>query len=278
MSHGNVAGDFERDAGRLSRGGANMGVSAFVELSQLRKVRNCEQVAAVCYRLRNDAVEFLLVRTRGSDRWTFPKGSAERGLTHAQAAALEAFEEAGVHGRIEETAFVRYNSRKRTVGKTSASSGRRELSVNAHLCEVMRLTKPKEMNRDRTWFSPNEAGNRLRKGRRNDEAAEFDRVLEKAVARIQGLLRGSEVVPDQGARVPVNDPLRKVQFEASIEMRGTAWTPAFNAHSRQRLPAQSLLASASPTTSRRILPCDILEFSLAGQRKPPALGSGAKLR
>src|SRR5271169_2973372 len=83
-----------------------------VRLSQLRKLCECEQVAAVCYRLRGDGIEFLLVRTRGGGRWTFPKGSAEPGLTHAQAAALEAFEEAGVHGRIEEAPFAQYCRRR----------------------------------------------------------------------------------------------------------------------------------------------------------------------
>ena len=42
----------------------------FVRLSQLRKLRECEQAAAVCYRVRGGAVEFLLVRTRGAGRWT----------------------------------------------------------------------------------------------------------------------------------------------------------------------------------------------------------------
>ena len=79
-----------------------------MRLSQLRKLCECEQVAAVCYRVKKGSVEFLLVRTRGGGRWTFPKGSTEAGLTHAQAAALEAFEEAGVHGRIEEASFARY--------------------------------------------------------------------------------------------------------------------------------------------------------------------------
>ena len=68
----------------------------FVALSHLRRLRGCEQVAAVCYRMRGADIELLLVQTRGG-RWTFPKGSAEPGLTNAQAAALEAFEEAGVH-------------------------------------------------------------------------------------------------------------------------------------------------------------------------------------
>jgi hypothetical protein len=56
--------------------------SRFIRLAHLHKIRDCEQVAAVCYRVRNDEIEFLLVRTRGTGRWTFPKGSAEPGLTH----------------------------------------------------------------------------------------------------------------------------------------------------------------------------------------------------
>src|SRR5579863_1516379 len=124
----------------------------FVRLAQLHKLRECEQVAAVCYRLRNDEVEFLLVRTRGSGRWTFPKGSAEPGLTHAQAAALEAFEEAGVHGRIEESSFAQYIRRKRD-GNSAAKSAKKEVVVQAHLCEVSRLDLPQEPNRNPTWFS-----------------------------------------------------------------------------------------------------------------------------
>src|SRR5271156_78466 len=114
----------------------------FVRLSQLRKLRECEQAAAICYRVRSGAIEFLLVQTRGG-RWTFPKGSAEPGLTHAQAAALEAFEEAGVHGRIEEACFARYRRRQTGDKRRSAIA----LNVSAHLCEVTRLDPPQESNR-----------------------------------------------------------------------------------------------------------------------------------
>ena len=65
----------------------------FVRLAELRRLKKCEQVAAVCYRVRMGVIEFLLVQT-GKGRWIFPKGGVEPGLTHAQAAALEAFEEA----------------------------------------------------------------------------------------------------------------------------------------------------------------------------------------
>jgi 8-oxo-dGTP pyrophosphatase MutT (NUDIX family) len=53
------------------------------------------QVAAICYRTRNSAVEFLLVNTNGGNKWTFPKGSTEANLSHSQAAEREAAEEAG---------------------------------------------------------------------------------------------------------------------------------------------------------------------------------------
>ena len=277
MSNVNVAGGAKRDVSRLAKGYANGTSPVFVQLSQLRKVRACEQVAAVCYRLRHDEIEFLLVRTRGSGRWTFPKGSAERGLSHAQAAALEAFEEAGVHGRIEEAAFARYISRKRDARKSSSTSGRRELRVNAHLCEVVRLTKPKEMNRDRTWFAIDEASQRLREGRQNDEATEFARVLAKAVVRIQQLHSADDIVGNRAARAQVNDPLRKIQFEAAREVRAMAWTSAFKGYSGHGFTEKTASPNAS-STSRKILPCEVLEFSLAGQKKPPALGSGAKLR
>ena len=118
-------------------------------------------MAAVCYRVRGTAIEFLLVQTRGG-RWIFPKGSAEPGLTPAQAAALEAFEEAGVHGRIEEASFARYVRRK---GGGSGDSGSVEINVKAYLCQVLSLEQPQELDRQPTWFSAEKAKRRLRNDR-----------------------------------------------------------------------------------------------------------------
>src|SRR6202021_3191833 len=103
----------------------------FFQLSELRRLRRSEQVAAVCYRIRGKAIEFLLVQT-GGGRWIFPKGSAEPGLTHAQAAALEAFEEAGVHGRIEVASFARYVRRRHA---DPGEKGEGEFTVKAYLGE-----------------------------------------------------------------------------------------------------------------------------------------------
>ena len=54
------------------------------------------QVAALCYRGGGDAREVLLITSRGSGRWILPKGWPMDGKTNAEAAAQEAWEEAGV--------------------------------------------------------------------------------------------------------------------------------------------------------------------------------------
>jgi len=150
----------------------------FFHLEHLRRLRGSEQVAAVCYRIRKSGVEFLLVETRGG-RWTFPKGSAEPGLTHAQAAALEAFEEAGVHGRMEEAAFAQYVRFK--------GEARVEVVVNMHLCEVLGLDLPQELERNPTWFTPERAKKKLLADRNAEHGFELDRVLNLALARIRKL-------------------------------------------------------------------------------------------
>jgi 8-oxo-dGTP pyrophosphatase MutT (NUDIX family) len=162
----------------------------FVRLSDLRKRRGSEQVAAICYRVRNAQIEFLLVRTR-TGRWTFPKGSVMAGLTPAQAAALEAYEEAGVHGRMEEEAFARYLRTKR--------AGRRDrleidVAVSAHLCEVLRLERPRESKRDPKWFSIDKTRQRLREERSPEHAEELVRVMDRAVMRIQRLHQPARTV------------------------------------------------------------------------------------
>jgi 8-oxo-dGTP pyrophosphatase MutT (NUDIX family) len=183
-----------RDESRLIRNAipsqASRPSAKFFRLSQLRKLRGCEQVAAVCYRVKSSGIEFLLVRTN-SGHWIFPKGKAEPGLTYAQAAALEAYEEAGVHGRMEELSFARYVRRKRRnlrdSAKTSRRSSQTELIVQAHLCEVSRLEPPQEANRNPTWFSAEKAKRRLQEDRTPDFGAELARVVDRAVARVRRL-------------------------------------------------------------------------------------------
>jgi 8-oxo-dGTP pyrophosphatase MutT (NUDIX family) len=129
-------------------------------------------VAAVCYRRQaNGNIEFLLVRTRAG-RWTFPKGGVDGDPTPAVAAAREAHEEAGVHGRVEPLAFTRYlHYKNRGAAHT----------VNAHLCKVLRLETPREVYRSPRWFSAEKAKRRLRQERPTRYAQELERVVDHAV-------------------------------------------------------------------------------------------------
>jgi 8-oxo-dGTP pyrophosphatase MutT (NUDIX family) len=59
-----------------------------------------KQACAVPYRLGADGVWVCLVSSLSRRRWGFPKGLVEPGETPEQTAYKEAFEEAGVQGRI----------------------------------------------------------------------------------------------------------------------------------------------------------------------------------
>lgn len=58
------------------------------------------QAAALCLRDRSDGAEVLLIRTLRLKQWIIPKGWPMKGKTLAEAAAIEAWEEAGVRGVI----------------------------------------------------------------------------------------------------------------------------------------------------------------------------------
>jgi len=139
------------------------------------------QVAAICYRKRGAAVDFLLVNTNGGNKWTFPKGSPEARLSHSQAAEREAAEEAGALGTIEPRHFHLYIHSK---GVFWQPGGVQEFVVKAFLMEVDELRRPDEPMRHPTWFSPEEARRRLAKGREVKYAHELEAVIDRAMERI----------------------------------------------------------------------------------------------
>jgi len=142
------------------------------------------QVAAVCYRKRAASVEFLLVNTNGGNKWTFPKGCIDLRLSHSQAAAREALEEAGAVGIIEPRHFHLYVHSK---GVFWQPSGVQEFVVKAFLMEVTRLRQPGEAMRNPTWFSADEARMMLSKGREVKYAVELRAVIDRAMEHLQSL-------------------------------------------------------------------------------------------
>ncbi|MBD8064217.1 NUDIX hydrolase [Devosia sp. PTR5] len=68
------------------------------------------QSGAIPYAIIDGRIAFLLVSSRKSGRWIFPKGGVPAGLTPWDSAAKEALEEAGVAGRIETTPLGSYRT------------------------------------------------------------------------------------------------------------------------------------------------------------------------
>jgi 8-oxo-dGTP pyrophosphatase MutT (NUDIX family) len=139
------------------------------------------QVAAVCYRRRGNGVEFLLVNSNGGNKWTFPKGSPETTMSHSRAAEKEAWEEAGVRGRIETRHFHLYLHSKGVFWKPP---GVREFVVKSFLMEVTENGHPHENDRNPTWFLPENARKILAKGREVKYAKEIQSVIDRALELI----------------------------------------------------------------------------------------------
>ncbi len=71
-----------------------------IDLGDAAKTDLRTQFAALCYRVKDDKVQICLITSRRSGRWIVPKGWPMDGETPTDAAATEAYEEAGVRGKI----------------------------------------------------------------------------------------------------------------------------------------------------------------------------------
>jgi 8-oxo-dGTP pyrophosphatase MutT (NUDIX family) len=112
------------------------------------------QIAALPLRKQGRNIEILLISSRETKRWIIPKGWPMLGLEDYQAAELEAFEEAGVRGKMgeEPIGLFSYNKRKK--------SGRLlPCSVTVYALNVEKLLRdwPEKHERKRKWFLAREA-------------------------------------------------------------------------------------------------------------------------
>lgn len=70
------------------------------------------QSAVVPFRFRWNGPEILLITSRKKKRWIVPKGVVEPDLSPQDSALMEAFEEAGLRGRVAGPALGRYTYEK----------------------------------------------------------------------------------------------------------------------------------------------------------------------
>lgn len=111
------------------------------------------QFGAVPYRRRDGKLEFLLITSRRTGRWIFPKGGKMLLLSGADTAAEEAFEEAGVRGRIEAQSAGHYSDVKiRDDGETMIDVELYPMEVEHEFDEWPEMTQ-----RRRRWVDAGEA-------------------------------------------------------------------------------------------------------------------------
>ncbi len=71
-----------------------------IVLNDRQKTDVRTQFAALCYKVIEDKVKVLMITSRRTGRWIIPKGWPADGKTPIEAAMTEAWEEAGVEGRV----------------------------------------------------------------------------------------------------------------------------------------------------------------------------------
>jgi hypothetical protein len=79
------------------------------------------QYAALPFRIVAGQVWILLITSRGTQRWVIPKGWPMTGLKPQEAAAIEAAEEAGIVGDVQETPIGSYRYDKRLKGEITTA-------------------------------------------------------------------------------------------------------------------------------------------------------------
>ncbi len=112
------------------------------------------QYAALCWRMTKGSHEVLLITSRETGRWVIPKGWPVAGLAPEDAAAKEAWEEAGVKGATNPVCLGRYGYLK-VLGETAQVP----CAVAVYGIRVDHLADkfPEVSERRRAWFAPAEA-------------------------------------------------------------------------------------------------------------------------
>jgi 8-oxo-dGTP pyrophosphatase MutT (NUDIX family) len=126
------------------------------------------QVGAIPYTLVEGKVVFLIITSRRTGRWVFPKGAPDPAHAPWDQAAIEAFEEAGVEGRVETVPVGDY--------RTVKTKGVRRIHVDVDMfpLKVERQLDdwPERGQRYRHWVTLTEA-RRLLSDRRLVELTEL---------------------------------------------------------------------------------------------------------
>jgi 8-oxo-dGTP pyrophosphatase MutT (NUDIX family) len=107
------------------------------------------QAGAIPFKYDAGDLRVLLITSRGAGKWVIPKGWIEDGASAAQAAAREAFEEAGITGLIDSTPLGSFMYSKRL-----GSGVKKQATVEVYALRVEKQRKnwPERSERRFKWL------------------------------------------------------------------------------------------------------------------------------
>jgi 8-oxo-dGTP pyrophosphatase MutT (NUDIX family) len=128
--------------------------SVFLQETSARR----SQYGALCWRMRRNSLEILLVTSRDTGRWVIPKGWPHEGQSPDQSAAREAWEEAGVEGEIDPRCLGVFSYDKVMTPRENVPC-----VVGVYGLRVHRLQRrfPERNQRSRKWFAVEKAAKRV---------------------------------------------------------------------------------------------------------------------
>lgn len=126
-----------------------------------RHRRKGKQFAALPYTEQNGEMLVMLVTSRRTCRWVLPKGWAEKNLSGPELAAKEAFEEAGLVGKVAAQSVGSYTYPKRLPGGQLLGC---KVKVFAMRVEHTLEDWPERHQRERKWFTLAQAAMAVEEG------------------------------------------------------------------------------------------------------------------
>ena len=112
------------------------------------------QSGTIPFRRSGDHIEILLITNKKKDKWGIPKGLVEAKLSASESAQKEAFEEAGIYGKIYKPSLGKYSIRK--------WEGKCRIKVFAMEVTQILDTWPEDILRKREWYSVEEAAGKVK--------------------------------------------------------------------------------------------------------------------
>ena len=155
------------------------------------------QYGALCWRKSPDGLEVLLITSRETGRWVIPKGWPIAGISAAASAAQEAWEEAGVEGKLCETCLGVFSYQKLLPDEQSIPC-----TVAIYGLRVEKLSRryPEQRQRRRKWFAAPDAAALVAEPELRALLLALDNDVKSASPAIEKKLRPPEPVLQQMTR------------------------------------------------------------------------------